>query len=209
MTKIGIIDYGVGNIRSISNALNKLNCKSILVDTEKDIMNCDGIILPGVGAFQHGMDRLKSKKLDEILKKYVDKSRPFLGICLGMQMLFEKSNEFGESNGLGFIEGDVKKFTIQKDIKIPHISWTEINADDHNSWKNTILENIDINSDMYHVHSYYAKPKDSDNILSFSMYNDFKYCSTVQKNNIYGCQYHPEKSGEEGLKILKNFIDLT
>jgi glutamine amidotransferase len=209
MTKIGIIDYGVGNIRSISNALNKLNCKAILVDAEKEVMSCDGIVLPGVGAFQHGMDRLKSKKLDEILKKYVDTSKPFLGICLGMQMLFEKSSEFGESIGLGFIEGDVKKFTRQKDIKIPHISWTGINSEDYSSWKNTILESIDINSDMYHVHSYYAQPKDLDNILSFSMYNDFKYCSTVQKDNIYGCQYHPEKSGEDGLKILKNFIELT
>ena len=131
MTKIGIIDYGVGNIRSISNALNKLNCKAILVDAEKEVMSCDGIVLPGVGAFQHGMDRLKSKKLDEILKKYVDTSKPFLGICLGMQMLFEKSSEFGESIGLGFIEGDVKKFTRQKDIKIPHISWTGINSEDY------------------------------------------------------------------------------
>ena len=126
-----------------------------------------------------------------------------------MQMLFEKSSEFGESIGLGFIEGDVKKFTRQKDIKIPHISWTGINSEDYSSWENTILESIDINSDMYHVHSYYAQPKDLDNILSFSMYNDFKYCSTVQKDNIYGCQYHPEKSGEDGLKILKNFIELT
>lgn len=209
MSKIGIIDYGVGNIRSISNAFGKLNCETKLVDDEKEVMNCDGIVLPGVGAFSHGMDRLKSKDLDKILKKYIETSKPFLGICLGMQMLFEKSSEFGETMGLGFIEGNVEKFTLQKGIKIPHIAWTAISSNKINSWENTILNNIDINSDMYHVHSYYAKPKDTENILSFSMYNEFKYCSTVQKGSIFGCQYHPEKSGEEGLKIIKNFIDLT
>jgi len=209
MKKIGIIDYGVGNIRSISNAFSKLNCKAILVDNEKDVMSCDGIILPGVGAFKHGMERLKNKNLDKILKSYVDTSKPFLGICLGMQMLFEKSSEFGEAIGLGFIEGNVEKFTSQEGVKVPHIAWTAISSKKKDSWENTILKNIDIDCDMYHVHSYYAQPSNIDNILSFSMYNEFKYCSTVQKGNIFGCQYHPEKSGEEGLKIIKNFINLT
>lgn len=208
MKKIGIIDYGIGNIRSISNAFNKLNCKSILVDNEKDVMSCDGIVLPGVGAFKHGMERLKKKNLDKILKNYVDTSKPFLGICLGMQMLFEKSNEFGETIGLGFIEGNVQKFAPQEGAKVPHIAWTAISKKKKDSWENSILKNIDADCDMYHVHSYYAKPSNIENILSYSMYNDFKYCSTVQKGNIFGCQYHPEKSGEDGLKIIKNFIEL-
>ena len=121
-------------------------------------------------------------------------------ICLGMQMLFEESNEFGNSKGLGFIEGKVKKFEYQKDIKLPHIAWSSIINNNHVDYKNTILNNINNYSEMYHVHSYYAEPQNKNNILSYSMYNDFKFCSTVKKNNIYGCQYHPEKVQKMDLK---------
>ncbi len=209
MIKIGIIDYGVGNIRSISNALNSFDCETILSDDKKVILGCDGLILPGVGAYKHGMDKLKSKNLIDVINEYVETSKPFLGICLGMQMLFETSSEFGETNGLGLIEGDVKKLPSQDSIKLPFISWSSIHQNKDLQWDGTILENTKELSDFYHVHSYYADPEKSEHILSYSMYNDFKYCSTVNKNNIFGCQYHPEKSGEEGLKIIKSFIDLA
>lgn len=209
MKKIGIVDYGVGNIRSITNALSKFDCQIILTDSKNEILSCDGIILPGVGAFKHAMTRLKDKKLDLYLKYYVDTNKPFLGICLGMQMLFEESDEFGLTDGLGFIKGKVKKFNNEENIKLPYIAWSEIFKDHEKTWHNTILKGLENNTDMYHVHSYYASPKNKDNILSYSMYNKFKYCSTVKKNNIYGCQYHPEKSAHCGLEIIKNFIKLT
>ena len=209
MIKIGIIDYGVGNIRSISNAFNSFNCETIFSDDKKAILECDGLILPGVGAYKHAMDKLKSKNLIDVINEYVETTKPFLGICLGMQMLFERSSEFGETNGLGLIRGDVKKLPSQENIKLPFISWTSIHRNNDLQWSGTILENTKELSDFYHVHSYYADPENSEHILSYSMYNDFEYCSTVKKDNIFGCQYHPEKSGEEGLKIIKSFIDLA
>ena len=209
MKKIGIVDYGVGNIRSITNALSKFDCQIILTDSKNEILSCDGLILPGVGAFKHAMTRLKDKKLDLYVKYYVDSNKPFLGICLGMQMLFEESDEFGLTDGLGLIEGKVKKFKNVEKLKLPYIAWSEIYKDHEMTWQNTILKGLENNTDMYHVHSYYASPKNKDNILSYSMYNDFKYCSTVKKNNIYGCQYHPEKSAHCGLEIIKNFIKLS
>ncbi len=209
MKRIGIVDYGVGNIRSITNALMKFECVVTLSDLKEELLECDGLILPGVGAFKHAMDKLKNKKLEHVLKLYVESDKPFLGICLGMQMLFEESNEFGNSKGLGFIEGKVKKFEYQKDIKLPHIAWSSIINNNHVDYKNTILNNINNFSEMYHVHSYYAEPQNKNNILSYSMYNDFKFCSTVKKNNIYGCQYHPEKSAKDGLKIIGNFVNLA
>ena len=209
MKKIGIVDYGVGNIRSITNALSKFDCQIILTDSKNEILSCDGLILPGVGAFKHAMTRLKDKKLDLYVKYYVDSNKPFLGICLGMQMLFEESDEIGLTDGLGLIEGKVKKFKNVEKLKLPYIAWSEIYKDHEMTWQNTILKGLENNTDMYHVHSYYASPKNKDNILSYSMYNDFKYCSTVKKNNIYGCQYHPEKSAHCGLEIIKNFIKLS
>lgn len=209
MKKIGIIDYGVGNIRSISNALINLGADTLLTSSRDEILNCDGIILPGVGAFRHGMEKLKEKDLDLILDDYIQTNKPLLGICLGMQMLFDRSSEFGDSKGLGFIEGNVEKLPFQENFKLPHIAWTPIYPNSNLSWVNTLLNDIDINSDMYHVHTYYVNPHNLDYVLSFSSYNDFQYCSTVQKKNIFGCQYHPEKSGVAGLSVIKNFMELA
>jgi imidazole glycerol-phosphate synthase subunit HisH len=209
MRKIGVVDYGVGNIRSITNVLAKFDCKVILSYSKKELLDCDGLILPGVGAFKHAMSKLKNKRLDQILKLYVESGKPFLGICLGMQMLFDESNEFGNSKGLGFIPGNVERFELQKDTKLPHIAWSPIFTSEQSDWNETILNNLNNHTDMYHVHSYYAKPQNNNNILSYSMYNNFKFCSTVKRNNVYGCQYHPEKSATDGLKIISNFINLT
>mgnify|MGYP006100100353 CR=1 FL=1 len=209
MKKIGIIDYGVGNIRSISNAISNFGVEALLTDSRDEILDCSGIILPGVGAFRHGIEKLKEKNLDLILADFIASNKPLLGICLGMQMLFTSSSEFGTSEGLGFIEGTVEQLPIQENCKLPHIAWTSIYPNSNRSWNNTLLNDVEINSDMYHVHSYFVNPTDEDYILSLSSYNDFQFCSTVQKNNILGCQYHPEKSGEAGLSVIKNFMELT
>tara|TARA_B110000003_G_scaffold239200_1_gene245181 strand:+ start:1916 stop:2545 length:630 start_codon:yes stop_codon:yes gene_type:complete len=209
MKKIGIIDYGVGNIRSIFNAISILEAEPLLTSSREEILSCDAVILPGVGAFKHAMERLKEKSLDIILEEFILTNKPFLGICLGMQMLFESSSEFGNTKGLGFIEGSVEKLPLKTNFKLPHIAWEPIFSRSKLLWTNTILNNINENTDMYHVHSYFANPEQADYILSLSCYDDFLFCSTVKKNNIYGCQYHPEKSGNEGLQVIKNFIKLA
>ena len=209
--KIVIIDYDIGNVKSILNALEKNNVTALLSREKDEILNADGLILPGVGAFAHGMSNLSKYGLLDIIYEYVQANKPFLGICLGMQMLLEQSEEFGITKGLGLIEGSVIKLPVQNSEheKLPHVSWNEIVQPKNISWDNTILDGIDNKSDMYFVHSYVAVPKNENNILSTTLYSDYNFCSSVQKNNIYGCQFHPEKSAKEGIKIIQNFINLS
>ena len=210
MIQIVVIDYGLGNIRSILSALNKNDVDVILSNSRKEIMSADGIVLPGVGAFAYGMDRLKSRNIDSIICDFVATGRPLLGICLGMQMLFDSSTEFGETIGLGLIPGQVLslKSIMKGSDKLPHISWSEIHSSQHSSWKGTILDGIANMENMYFVHSYFAQPLNSQDALSNSSFSGIEYCSTVKHKNVYGCQYHPEKSAESGLKIINNFVNI-
>lgn len=207
--KITIIDYGIGNTRSIQNALEKFQTLSILSRDRDEILNSSGIILPGVGAFATGMKNLNKFNLVEVLSEVVKRRIPLMGICLGMQMLFDKSEEFVSCNGLGFIKGEVKKLELsdEMNLKLPHISWNEINTAKL-PWDNSILHGISSGEDMYFVHSYASCPIDKSCILSETEYSGHSFCSTVQKGLIYGCQFHPERSGEKGLKILNNFVNI-
>lgn len=204
---IVIIDYDIGNVKSIINSLENVNIKPILSKDKKEIMNADGIILPGVGAFKHGMRNLREYNLDKIILEYVKLNKPLLGICLGMQILLEESTEFGITKGLGLIKGKIEKFPFDKSNyeKLPHVSWNEIESKSI-SWNQTILDSIEEKSDMYFVHSYIAMPDDDKNILSTTMYANYNFVSSVKEGNIYGCQFHPEKSGKLGLKIISNFV---
>lgn len=206
--KISIIDYDIGNVKSIINAFIKIGIEPILTNDRKTILSSDGVILPGVGAFGQGMENLKKHELIPIINDFVKTKKPLMGICLGMQLLMEDSEEFGINKGLGLIEGKVIKLPIQKlsNEKLPHVSWNEIQRNEN--WENTVLKDIEENSDMYFVHSFVVAPKNNKNILAFTEYSDYKFCSSVKKENIYGCQFHPEKSGKIGLKIMKNFVDL-
>lgn len=203
---IVIIDYGMGNLKSVSNALNHLNIENKISDDINEIRNADGLILPGVGAFPDAMETIEEKGLDKVIKEEVQKGKPLLGICLGMQLLFEKSYEGVEKNGLGLIKGNIVKMNEDKEnsIKIPHIGWNNLVYNK----KHSIINNIEEGKFVYYVHSYYAQSYNDEDLIAYSEYGDNKIPGLVSHNNVIGAQFHPEKSGEYGLEMLKNFGEL-
>ena len=210
MRDILIIDYGIGNIRSVMRSIEICGFNPILSSDSKDIKNANKIILTGVGVFYDGMNGLKKRGLIEPIKQFVKSGKYFLGICLGMQMMMSKSYEYGNFDGLNLIEGEVLSFPkpkIEDRYKIPHIGWNSLLKKKNDIWKSTILEDLKDESDVYFVHSYYVKPKSEKNSLANCNYMNIEFCAVLQKNNIYGCQFHPEKSGYVGLSILKNFCE--
>ena len=203
---IAVIDYGMGNLRSVQKAFEKFCPEVIVSSSAKDILNADKIILPGVGAFKVAMDELKKRGLIASIKESIEKGKPFLGICLGLQLLFTESEEGGKIKGLDIIKGRVKRFKEKPGLKIPHMGWNSIRITSHER-RTTILDGVEDGSFMYFVHSYYVAPEDKDVILCETDYGG-KFTSGVHKNNIYGFQFHPEKSQSIGLKIVENFAKL-
>lgn len=198
---IAIIDYKCGNILSVKNIIKKAGYRSILTNNPIEIKNSDKIILPGVGSFDYGMKKLKELNLVSVIKNHVKKNKPLLGICLGMQLL-TKSSEEGLEKGLNLIDAEVLKFQVNKGYPIPHMGWNKIIV-----MKNNILLDKNKFNKFYFVHSYYVKCNSEKDILSFTDYN-IKFVSAFQKNNIFGVQFHPEKSHKYGLSLIKNFIKL-
>lgn len=206
--KVVIVDYGLGNLFSINQACKHFGYSTILSSNPIEILGASNLILPGVGSFEIAIKQLKQLDLTNTLNKYVQTGKPMLGVCLGMQLLFDESSEFGTHEGLGYIKGKVLKlpqFVNDTKIRIPHIGWNKIYKNGV-AWKDTPLENLSDESLMYFVHSYYASPVNKENILTTSIYSDFSFCSSVRKDNIYGCQFHPEKSGQSGLEIYNSFL---
>ena len=206
---IAVIDYGVGNLFSLLSSLNYVGLDTKLTYNIEEIKNAKGIILPGVGAFRDAIGNLEKYGLKEILINEAKNGKPFLGICLGMQMLFEKSYEYGEYEGLGLINGtveEIKKYIPENsDLKIPHMGWNSLAIND--GFKDDkILKDVDNNEYVYYVHSYFAKT-DTKNIVAYSEYGT-KIPGIVKNENVYGMQFHPEKSGDTGLKLLKNWGEL-
>ena len=196
-----IIDYGAGNLFSVSNALNYLGCENRISSDKKDIISADRLILPGVGAFGDAIEMLKSAELVDIIKQEAVK-KPFLGICLGMQLLFDEGYEFGIHNGLGLIPGVVKLMRPENDLAIPQMGWNSLEYNNPCSLLNGISEG----EYVYFVHSYAAVCPD-DYVSAYTDYGG-KVTALVNSGTVYGAQFHPEKSGETGLKILKNFSEL-
>ena len=206
---IAVIDYGVGNLFSLLSSLNYVGLHTKLTNDIEEIKNANGIILPGVGAFRDAIGNLEKYGLKETLINEARKGKPFLGICLGMQMLFEKSYEYGEYEGLGLINGtveEIKKYIPENsDLKIPHMGWNSLIINERFK-DDKILKDIDNNEYVYYVHSYFAKT-DTKNIVTYSEYGT-KIPGIVKNENVHGMQFHPEKSGDTGLKLLKNWGEL-
>jgi len=201
---VAIIDYRVSNLHSVQAACNKVGLSSVITFDAMQILDAKIAILPGVGAFGEGMSNLIESRLDDCIFRFVESGRPFIGICLGLQLLFETSEEFGSHKGLGLIKGTVRKFqfNFSRNIKypVPQIGWNRI-REDRTSWARTPLCNNQSDDFMYFVHSYYVEPKDKNVILATTVYGDQKYCSAIKQKNIFATQFHPEKSGSLGLKI--------
>jgi|TARA_B110000914_G_C15337176_1_gene387516 glutamine amidotransferase len=197
--KIGIIDLGINNLHSIKEACNSLGYKTYLISLEKKDYNYDILILPGIGSFRKAMQIINENNIKEkILKHLRDKRKFLVGICLGMQIFFSQSEEFGSTKGLNLIEGSVKKFN--KKLIVPHTGWNSINI-----IKNDNIIKKQLKKDMfYFTHSFYCKPKNKKFILGNTKYSNFKFCSIIKKDNIFGMQFHPEKSGLSGLEVLKS-----
>ncbi len=199
-----IIDYGVGNLRSLRNAFAHLGVAATLSADHKEIMESGAVILPGVGAFGFGMSRLRERDLIGTLNEYVSTGKKMMGICLGMQLFFDTGFENGEQQGLGFIEGSVQKIPLvdSSRMRLPHIGWRslEIQKESEN------LRGLTSENRVYFVHSYRALPTDRKSILTITKYEDVEIVSSVEHENIAGYQFHPEKSGKTGLKILSNFL---
>ncbi len=202
---VSIIDYGVGNLFSLNSSLKMIGVNSKVTDKIDEIKNSSAIILPGVGAFSDAAEKLKKSGLDKVVIEEAENGKPLLGICLGMQMLFTKSYEYGEYDGLNLIQGDVVAMEgkIPSKLKIPHIGW---NALKFNGEKSPLFKYINNGEFVYFVHSFYAD-NCSENIIAVSEYG-MDITAAVQNKNIFGCQFHPEKSGETGLKILKAFCEM-
>ena len=200
---IAIVDYGVGNLFSLKSSLDKIGAEGVIARDEKTLINAEKIILPGVGAFRDAIEKLRQTGFDNTLYKEVKKGKPIMGICLGMQMLFSKSYEYGEYEGLDLIKGNVKplKGDIPENFKIPHIGWNSLQF----KKESPIFKYINNGDYVYFVHSYYAGDCDK-NVIASTDYGT-EITAAVQNDNVFGCQFHPEKSGETGLKILKAFCD--
>lgn len=203
--KIAIVNYNIGNLASVKNALENIPAKNIQVSIEKDahkLMSYDKIILPGVGAFGDAIANLENSGMKNALADFIKSGKYILGICLGMQVLFEKSFEFGEHSGLGVFSGQVVKFNTE--LKIPHMGWNRCTL---RSNTHPLLKNIKNDVYLYFVHSYHAKCQHSDDVLATCNYG-YDFPAIVVKENVLGIQPHPEKSHQEGLKILENFLKL-
>ncbi len=214
-SKIAIVDYGLGNLFSIKNACEFVGLQVVVTSDKADIKSADAVILPGVGAFGDAMRSLSQLGLVGLLKDLAESKKPLIGICLGLQLLFSESEEFGFHKGLDIIKGRVTRLdesqTEKARIKVPQVGWNSIhfsynfeNYDCLSDNRKYLLRNIDEGEFMYFVHSFYAIPNDSSIILTHTRYGDLNFCSSLKFKNIYAFQFHPERSGPNGLKIYKN-----
>ncbi len=209
--KVAIIDYQLSNLFSVKHACEYVGLDAEITSSAKNLLKADGAILPGVGAFGDAMKNLHKHGLTSAIKRFVESGKPFMGVCLGMQLIFSESDEFGDHKGLNLIKGKVKRFPNKfngRDVRVPQIGWNKIcYSGDRNSWKDTYLRDLKNDEFMFFVHSFYVLPEDKKDILAVTNYEGLEYTSAVLKNNIFAVQFHPEKSAEKGLTIYKRFSE--
>ena len=200
---IAIIDYDAGNIKSVEKALQKLGQEVIITRDPEEILNADKVILPGVGAFGDAMANLRKYHLDQVIYQVVERNIPFLGICLGLQLLFEKSDETKGVAGLGILKGEICRIPDGENLKIPHMGWNSLHLQNNGR----LFRGIKEDAYVYFVHSYYLKAEDEEIVKATTEYGTHIHAS-VEQGNVFACQFHPEKSSDVGLQILKNFVEL-
>jgi glutamine amidotransferase len=214
---VAIVDYGVGNLFSVKIACERVGLHPVITSCKQDLLSADAVILPGVGAYGNAMHTLKALHLVTALQRAAVSGKPFMGICLGMQLLMSESSEFGWHQGLDVIQGQVVSFThdLQASgevLKVPQVGWNRLfhranhtHAAAENPWSTSLLSGLANGEHMYFVHSFYVKPADVDVVLSVSQYGHTEFCSSLCVGNIFACQFHPERSGPQGLRIYRNF----
>lgn len=201
---IAIIDYDAGNLKSVEKALISLGEKPVVTRDKLTILSADKVILPGVGAFGDAIKKLHQYDLFDVIRQVAENGTPFLGICLGLQLLFESSEECEGVNGLSVLPGKIVKFPDHMGLKVPHMGWNSLTIKP----EATLFKGLDSGAYVYFVHSYYLEADRETDVAAFCDYG-VTFGASVERNNVYACQFHPEKSGDTGLKILKNFIELT
>jgi len=210
--RVAIIDYHMGNLFSVEHACTYVGLDPVVTSDREVILGAAAAILPGVGAFGQAMENLRSLNLVDSVHEYVNSGRPFMGICLGLQLLFSESGEFGKHQGLDIIPGKVVRFPNRtpegKLCTVPCMGWNAITCPPQSSWEHSPLSSIDSGTCMYFVHSFYVVPDRQDDILSLTSYEQTEYCSSILRNNVFATQYHPEKSGPEGIKIYENWAKI-
>ncbi|HKV35253.1 MAG TPA: imidazole glycerol phosphate synthase subunit HisH [Pyrinomonadaceae bacterium] len=202
MIEVAIIDYGVGNLRSVEKAFAATDCKAIVSGDEQDLRKAERLVLPGVGAFGACMRALRERGFDRLVKERVEEGTPLLGVCVGMQLLFEESDEFGATPGLGLLRGRVRRFGDE--LVVPHVGWNRIDQ----ICEHPLFDGVANGSFFYFVHSYYCEPVEKSVVAGETEYG-IRYASVVAKGNICGVQFHPEKSQDAGLRLLRNFARLN
>ena len=206
---VAIIDYKMSNLHSVQAACKYVGLDSIITSDRKKILDSKIAILPGVGSFGDAMNNIKSLGLDDTIKEFINTGKQFVGVCLGLQLLFDRSLEFGSHKGLSIIGGDVIKFNNEKldskVYKVPNVGWNKVWGNQE-KWDGTLLDGLSEGDFMYFVHSFYVVPVDNSIILSTSKYGGHSYCSSIIYNNILATQFHPEKSGQKGLELYSNLL---
>ena len=200
---IAIIDYDAGNIKSVEKAVDLLGQESVVTADYEEIFRADKVILPGVGAFGDAMGNLRRTGLDDVIRQVVRKGTPFLGICLGLQLLFERSDEAPGVEGLGILKGEILRIPDKEGLKIPHMGWNSL----HLEHGGRLFRGVEEGAYVYFVHSYYLKAAEEEIVKASTEYSVHIHAS-VEKDNVFACQFHPEKSSDVGLSILKNFVEL-
>lgn len=201
---IAIVDYGMGNLHSVSKAIERLGYEAQVTSKKEEIMGASGVVLPGVGAYGDAMQHLRETELDKVMREVQEKEVPLLGICLGMQLLFSSSEEHGQHEGLNIIPGRVVRFEDRSSYKVPHMGWNELQFIQQ---ENPLFQDL-TEGHVYFVHSYHVEPEDNADLLAVTDYG-FPVTAIAGRGSVYGMQFHPEKSGELGMQLLKNFLKLA